>query len=81
MAPGLEALEKMRAFYTEKVIDILNDTARVPGVSLHYLLRESVERGAELYSSFKEADEMLKELLSEDRAWCSRGITKSVSQK
>jgi hypothetical protein len=61
VAPGLEALEKMRTFYTEKGIDILKDAVSVPGVSLHYLLRGAVERGAELYSPGKEAYEMLKE--------------------
>ena len=61
MAPGLEALEKMRAFYTDKGIDILKDAVSIPGVSLHYLLRGCVERGAELYSPCKEAYEMLKE--------------------
>ena len=39
VAPGLEALEKMRAFYTDKGIDILKDAVSIPGVSLHYLLR------------------------------------------
>ena len=60
VAPGLGALERMRAFYTEKGIDILKDAVSIPGVSLHYLLRGSVERGAGLYSSGKEAYEMLK---------------------
>jgi len=61
VAPGLEALEKMRNFYTEKGIDILKDAVSIPGVSLHYLLRGAVERGAELFSPGKEAYEMLKE--------------------
>ena len=39
VAPGLEALEKMRTFYIEKGIDILKYAVSVPGVSLHYLLR------------------------------------------
>ena len=60
VAPGLESLERMRAFYTEKGIDILKDAVSIPGVSLHYLLRGAVERGAELYSPGKEAYEMLK---------------------
>ena len=33
VAPGLEALEKMRAFYTEKGIDILKDAVSIPAVS------------------------------------------------
>ncbi|KAL9955049.1 hypothetical protein ACROYT_G042653 [Oculina patagonica] len=61
VTPGLEALEKMKAFYTEKRIDIFKDAVSIPGVSLHYLLRGSVERGAELYSPGREAYEMLKE--------------------
>ena len=61
VAPGLEALEKMRNFYTEKGIDILKDAVSMPGVSLHYLLRGAVERGADLYSPGREAYEMLKE--------------------
>ena len=61
VAPGLEALEKMLAFYTDKGIDILKDAVSIPGVSLHYLLRGCVERDAELYSLGKEAYEMLKE--------------------
>ena len=61
VAPGLEALERMRAFDTEKGIDILKDAVSIPGVSLHYLLRGAVERGAELYSPGKQAYEMLKE--------------------
>ena len=60
VAPGLEALERMRAFYTEKGIDILKDAVSIPRVSLHYLLRGAVERGAELYSPGKEAYKMLK---------------------
>ena len=61
VAPGLEALERMRAFYTDKGIDMLKDAVSIPGVSLHYLLRGCVERGADLYSPCKEAYEMLKE--------------------
>jgi len=58
--PGLEALEKMRNFYTEKGIDILKDAVGMPGISFHYLLRGAIERGADLYSPSKEAYEMLK---------------------
>ena len=54
VAPGLEALQKMRSFNTEKGIDILKDAISIPGMSLHYLLRGSIERGAELYSPGKE---------------------------
>ena len=61
VAPGLEALQKMRNFYTDKGIDILKDAVSIPGVSLHYLLKGAVERNAELYSPGKEAYDMLKE--------------------
>jgi len=61
VAPGLEALEKMRAFYTAKGIDILKDTVSLPRVSLHYLLRGTIEHGTELYSPCKEAYGMLKD--------------------
>jgi len=60
VSPGLEALQKMRASYTEKGIDILKDAASLPGVSMHYLLRGTIERGAKLFSLRKEAYEMLK---------------------
>ena len=60
VAPGLEALERMRAFYTERGIDILKGAVSILGISLRYLLRRAVERGAELYSPGKEAYEMLK---------------------
>ena len=60
VAPGLEALEKMRAFYTGKGKDILKDAVSLPGVSLHYLLRGTIERGADLHSPCKEAYDMLK---------------------
>ena len=61
VAPGLEALEKTRNFYTEKGIDMLKAAVSLPGVSMHYLLRGAVERGAELYAPCKEEYEMLKE--------------------
>ena len=60
VAPGLEALQKMKNFYTEKGIDIMKDAVSIPGVSLHYLLRGAIERNAELYSPSKEAYDMLK---------------------
>ena len=56
MVPGLEALERMRAFYSEKGIDILKDTISIQGVSLHYLPRGAVD----LWSPCKEAYQMLK---------------------
>jgi len=50
----------MKSFYTERGIDILKDAVSLPGVSLHYLLRGAIERGADLYIPSKEAYEMLK---------------------
>ena len=61
VAPGLEALQKMKNFYTEKGIDIMKDAVSIPGVSLHYLLKGAIDRNAELYSPNKEAYDMLKE--------------------
>jgi len=58
--PGLEALQKMKSFYTERGIDILKDAVSLPGVNLHYLLRGVIERGADLYSPRKGAYGMLK---------------------
>ena len=60
--PGIDALEKIRPFYTEKGIKILKDAVSLPGVSMHvhYLLRGTIERGAELYHPSEEAYEMLK---------------------
>jgi len=78
VAPGLEALEKMRSFYTEKGIDILKDAVSIPGVSLHYLLRGAVERGADLYSPGKEEYEMPKEVVVAGPAWFSQGTMKLV---
>ena len=60
VAPGLEALQKMKNFYIEKGIDIMKDAVSIPGVSLHYLLKGAIERKAELYAPSKEAYEMLK---------------------
>ena len=39
----------------------MKDAVSIPGVSLHYLLRGCVERGAELYSPCKKAYEIFKE--------------------
>ena len=60
VAPGLEALEKMRGFYSSKGIDILKDAVSLPGVSLHYLLRGALERGEEFWSPSSEAYDLLK---------------------
>jgi len=60
VGPFIEALQKMKAFYSAKDIDILKDAVSLPGVSLQYLLRGSIEAGADLYSPCLEAYEMLK---------------------
>ena len=46
VAPGLKALEKMRAFYTDKGIDILKDAVSIPGVS-----PVDVLRGARIFTA------------------------------
>lgn len=79
--PVLEALEKMRAFYTERGIDILKDACSIPGVSLHYLLRGSVKLGADIWSPRKEAYDMLKTLSSGGRVSSSREFTWRTSPK
>ena len=58
---GLVALETME-LSPPKVIDIciLKDAVSLPGVNLHYNLRRTIERGADLYSPCKEAYDMLK---------------------
>jgi len=60
VGPGLEALEKMKSFYTERGIDILKDAVSLPGVSLHYVLRGAIERGEDLWSPDREGYGMLK---------------------
>ena len=60
MRAFLDISQKMRAFYTEKGIKILKDAVSLPGVSMHYLLRGTIERGAELYNPSEETYEMLK---------------------
>ena len=60
VGPGLEALEKMRGFYSNKGIDILKDAVSLPGVSLHYLLRGALERSEEFWSPSSEAYYLLK---------------------
>ena len=44
-------------------IDILKDAVSLPGVSLHYLLRGTIERDADLYSPCKEVYDMLKDAM------------------
>ena len=65
VAPFLEALQKMKAFYTSLGIDILKDAVSLPGVSEKYILRKTLQprwgyKPPELYSPNKEAYAMLK---------------------
>ncbi|KAK3719348.1 hypothetical protein QZH41_000526 [Actinostola sp. cb2023] len=57
---GMRTFGDWLRYYTEKGIDILKDAVSIPGVSLHYLLRGSIERGVEMFSPGQEAYEMLK---------------------
>lgn len=43
-----------------KGIDILKDTVSIPGVSIQYLLRESIEKGSDLWGPCEEEYKMLK---------------------
>ena len=62
VGPFLEALEKMRGFYTDLGIDIFKDAVSLPGVSLQYLLRGTLGKFdvQELYAPEREAFGMLK---------------------
>ena len=65
VAPFLEALQKMKEFYTSLGIDILKDAVSLPGVSEKYILRKTLQprwgyKPPELYSPNKEAYAMLK---------------------
>ena len=65
VAPFLEALQKMKEFYTALGIDILKDAVSLPGVSEKYILRKTLQprwgyKPPELYSPNKEAYAMLK---------------------
>ena len=65
VAPFLEALQKMKEFYTTLGIDILKDAVSLPGVSEKYILRKTLQprwgyKPPDLYSPNKEAYAMLK---------------------
>ena len=65
VAPFLEALQKMKEFYTNLGIDIFKDAVSLPGVSEKYILRKTLQprRGykpPKLFASNKEAYAMLK---------------------
>ena len=65
VAPFLEALQKMKEFYTGLRMDIFKDAVSLPGVSKQYLLRKTLQprRGYKppnLYVPNKEAYKLLK---------------------
>ena len=65
VAPFLEALQRMKEFYTDLGVDIFKDAVSLPGASKQYLLRKTLQprRGykpPELYTPNKEAYKMLK---------------------
>ena len=60
VAPFLEALQKMKEFYTNLGVDIFKDAVSLPGVSQQYILRKTLKgrKGyipPELYAPNKEA--------------------------
>ena len=77
LQPGSITLEQMRTFYFGKGIDILKDAVSLQGVSLCYLLRETIERRADLYSPCKEAYAMLKEAVVGGESWVFRHYHKA----
>ena len=62
VSPFIEALEKMKAFYGERGIDLCNDAVSLPGVALQYLLRGTAEN--KLYAPSKQAYNHLKAAVS-----------------
>ena len=65
VAPFLEALQKLKAFYTNLGVDIFKDAVSLPGVSKQYILRKTLKgrkgyKPPELYAPNKEAYDMLK---------------------
>ena len=65
VAPFLEALQKMKEFYTNLGVDIFKDAVSLPGVSQQYVLRKTLKgrkgyKPPELYAPNKEAYDMLK---------------------
>ena len=65
VAPFLEALQKMKEFYTNLGVDIFKDAVSLPDVSQQYILRKTLQgrkgyRPPELYAQNTEAYHMLK---------------------
>lgn len=63
IVPFLEAMEKMRRFYSGLGVDIFKDARSLPGVSLQYLLPRTLKGkdGPQLYTPNEEAYKNLKE--------------------
>ena len=61
VSPFLEALVKMRVFYTDLGVDIFKDAVSLPGVSMQYILRGTLRgrNAPELYTPGPEACAML----------------------
>ena len=62
VGPFVEALVKMRDFYTARGVDIFKDAVSLPGVSLQYLLRGTLSstNAPVLHAPSREAYDMLK---------------------
>ena len=65
VAPFLEALQKIKEFYTNLGVDIFKDAVSLPSVSQYYILRKTLQghkgyKPPELYAPNKEAYGMLK---------------------
>ena len=65
VAPFLQALQKMKEFYTTLGVDIFKDAVSLPGVSQQYILHKTLQgrkgyKPPELYAPNKEAYDMLK---------------------
>ena len=62
VAPFLEALETMKAFYANLGVDVFKNAVSLPSVSMQYILRGTLKRKnpPELYAPSAEAYDMLK---------------------
>ena len=78
--PFLEALQKMKEFYTNLGVDIFKDAVSLPSVSKQYILRKTLKRRKsykppDLYAPNKEAYAMLKAAVVGGRVLYSRAST------
>ena len=86
--PFLEAMEKMRGFYTTLGINIFKDAVSLPGVSMNYLLCGMLNRpnAPELFAPELEAYKMLKGAVVGEPSlvFCQKhetGVTRICSHK